>query len=458
MSTTTDAEPTIAARPKSIPRAPGHWLLGNARAMRDTPHTFAAELGLRSGGIGRFRILHRPMLAVTHPDYLRHIFVTHADHYERSFHYRTSQVTIGQGLITTDGDYWRSQRRLIQPAFRTEHIRKVVPATARAVEEAVARWSRTETVPLVAEMQTLTMAVMCRALLSVTLESADALRFARAVRDSLYVVRRRNTSMCPMPLWVHNGTNRALHETRDVLDAFVTRHLQPRLQPDAPRHDDIVQQLLDARAPETGERMPWQALLDETKTLFTAGFETTATSLTWALHRLSHAPDVLARLHAELDQVLAGRAPAWEDLPRLTYTHQVAQEALRLYPPVYSMGRACVADDEIDGYRIRSGDTLLASIYGAHLTPEFWPDPHRFDPDRFAPGRAWPKHAFMPFGLGKHLCIGNAFAMTEIVIALALIAQRHTLVPRLPVDIPIRAQITLVPAGEIPVRLIPRSS
>ena len=223
------------------------------------------------------------MIAVTNPDYLRHVFVARHEKYERSFHYRASQATIGRGLLTTDGDYWKLRRRQIQPAFRPEQIRRVVPATHCAAEEMFVRWERArqagEPVPLVGEMQTLTMTTMCRALLSVGIESEAALRFAQAVRDSLYVVRRRNTSMCPMPQWVPNRTNRALRDTRDVLDEFVTRHLQPRLQPGAAKQDDIVQQLLDARDPETGEGMPWQAMLDETKTLFTAGFETTATSL-----------------------------------------------------------------------------------------------------------------------------------------------------------------------------------
>lgn len=446
---------------REIPTAPGHWLLGSAHAMRHWPHTYIAKLGQEHGGLVRFRILHRRMIAVTNPDYLKHVFVTRHDRYERSFHYRSSQATIGRGLLTTDGDYWKLRRRQIQPAFRTEEIQRVVPATHRAAEEMFTRWETKrrsgETVPLVAEMQTLTMTTMCRALLSIGIESEEALRFARAVRDSLYVVRRRNTSMCPMPLWVPNRTNRALHGTREVLDAFVTRHLEPRLKPGAPKQDDIVQQLLEARDPETGEGMPWQALVDETKTLFTAGFETTATSLAWALHRLSHAPEIAALWHEEVDGVLAGRKPGFADLPKLVYTTQIVQETMRLYPPVYALGRVCLVDDEIDGYPIRAGETLLTSFYGAHLTPGFWPEPERFDPDRFAPGRAWTKHAYMPFGMGKHLCIGNSFAMTEVVLALALIGQRYGVKPTREVDVPIRAQITLVPAQEISVRLEART-
>lgn len=446
---------------RPIPRAEGHWLLGSAHEMRHRPHSFVAELGLRHGGLAQFRILHRRMIAVTHPDYLRHILLTQHDRYERSFHYRTSRAIIGRGLLTTDGAYWKMRRRQIQPAFRPDHVQRVVPAMNQAVNEMFARWETAhrsgQPISLTDEMQTLTLTVMCRALLSVGIDSEAARKFGAAVRDSLYVVRRKNTSLCPMPRWVPDRNNRALRATRDVLDEFLIAHLQPRLAPGVAPQTDIAQGILDARDPETGEALPWQSILDESKTLFSAGFETTSSMLAWALHRLSQHPEIAAVMHDEVDRVLAGRAPTWEDLPRLAYTAQVINETMRLYPPVYSMGRACLEDDELAGCRIRRGETLLLSIYGAHRTPEFWPEPLRFDPTRFSPGREWTKHAFLPFGFGKHLCIGNTFALAEATIALALIGQRYRLVPTVALDVPIRAQVTLVPASPIPVRLEPRS-
>ncbi len=455
--------PVAAAGPalRAIPSADGHWLLGSAREVRNGIHRFVAELGLRHGGLARFRILHRRMIAVTHPDLLRHILLTRHERYERSFHYRTTRATVGRGLLTTDGDYWKMRRRQIQPAFRPEQVQRVVPATHRATEELFARWEVSRragtTVPIVADMQTLTLTAMCRALLSVGIESEEARVFGAAVSESLYAVRRKNNSLCPMPRWVPDRNNRMLRGIRGVLDRFVTRHLQPRLAPGAEPRADIAQGLLDARDPETGEALPWQSILDETKTLFIAGFETTATVLTWALHRLSHEPEVAARWHDEVDRVLGGRAPEWADLPRLVYTTQIANETMRLYPPVYNMGRECYADDELGGCRIRKGETLLLSIYGAHRTPEFWPEPERFDPARFGPDRTWAKHAFLPFALGKHQCIGNTFAVAEATLALAQIGQRYRLRPTLGLDVPIRAQVTLAPANEIPLHLEART-
>jgi len=442
---------------RKMPVADGHWLLGSAREMRHGTHRFPAELALRHGGIARFRILHRGFVAVSHPDLIREVLVTRHERYGRSFHYKNTEQAVGRGLIATDGPYWKLRRRQVQPAFRPEHLRRIVPALQVAAEEMFIRWEEVRrtggTIPLVEEMQTLTLTVMCRALLSIRVSPAEARAFGRLVRESLYLVRRKNTSLCPVPHWIPSPGNRALRSRRDRLDEFVGGHLRPRTAAGAVPQDDIAQALLDARDPETGEALPWQALLDETKTLFAAGFETTATALSWTLHRLSQQPEIAEALRSEADRVCGGRAPAWDDLPRLELAGRVFNEAMRLYPPVYNLGRVCCEDDVLGGCRIRRGETLLLSIYGAHRTPEFWPDPERFDPDRFTRGREPAKHAFLPFALGKHLCVGAGFAQTEAVLALAAITQRYRLVPVKGLDVPMSAQLTLVPAEEIPVRL-----
>lgn len=442
---------------REMPADRGHWLLGSAREMRDHTHRFPAELALQHGGIARFRILHRGFIAVSHPDLIREVLVTRHERYERSFHYRNTEQAVGRGLIATDGPYWKLRRRQVQPAFRAEHLRRIVPAVQAATEEMFVRWEEARragaAVPLVEEMQTLTLTVMCRALLSIRVTPEEARAFGRLVRESLYLVRRKNTSLCPVPHWVPSPGNRALRSRRDRLDEFVGGHLRPRTAAGAEPRDDIAQALLDARDPETGEALPWPALIDETKTLFAAGFETTATALSWALHRLSHHPEIAAAWAGEADRVLGGRAPAWEDIPRLGLTGRIFNETMRLYPPVYNLGRVCREDDVLGGCRIRAGETLLLSVYGAHRTPDFWPEPERFDPDRFTPGREPAKHAFLPFALGQHLCVGAGFAQAEAALVLALIAQRYRLVPAGGLDVPVSAQLTLVPAREIPVRL-----
>jgi cytochrome P450 len=336
----------------------------------------------------------------------------------------------------------------------------VAPATVAATADLLERWEaarqKGEPVPAVAEMQRLSLAVIGRALLSTQVDADDAVRFGRAVRDSLRVTRERNTSWLNAPLWVPTRRNRRLHETREILDRYVGRHLEARRAAGECPRDDILQSLLQARDPETGEPLPHQALLDETKTLFVAGFETTATGLAWALYLLARHPEAAERWHEEIDRVLNGAAPTWEDLERLTWTGQIVRETLRLKPPVYNLGRECVADDVLDGCPIRPPTVVLISVYGIHHGEEWWPEPRRFRPERFAPGAAWPEHAFLPFAVGKHLCIGAGFAMAEMTLALALIGQRFRIALADEREVEERAQITLVPAREIPLCLAPR--
>ncbi len=446
---------------RDMPYVPGRGLLGCARPLREAPHRFVAETALQHNGIARFRVLHRRLIAVSHPDLIRHVLVTRHDHYERSFHYHTSRAILGLGLLTTDGPIWKLRRRQIQPAFHPDKVARVHPAACAAAHALFERWECQRRaglpVPLVADLQAFTLDAMCRALISTPVDSDDARTFGNALRESLYLVRRKNNAACPIAAWIPTPTHRALAATRRIFDRFLTPHLHARSTPNATPQDDILQNLLEVRDPDSGLPLPPQALLDETKTLFAAGFETTATALTWALHTLSHHPDIAHAWHTEIDRTLAGRTPSWSDLDQLDLTSRIVQETLRLFPPVYTLGRVCTQDDSLAGFPIRKGETLLLSVYGAHRSPEFWPDPDRFNPDRFTPNQPWPKHAFLPFALGKHQCIGNTFALAEASLLLALVGQRYQLRPTLPFNIPARAQVTLVPAHEIPVHLIPRT-
>jgi cytochrome P450 len=451
---------TAPARP--IPWADGGPFFGSAREMAAAAHRFPAELGWRHGGLARFRVLHKRFLVVTHPDYARQILVTRHDRYERSFQYQTGQTVIGRGLLTTDGEYWLKRRRQVLPAFRAECLRRVVPATAAATRDLLARWDAARRsgapVPVVAEMQRLSLAVIGRALLSASVEAEEAALFGQAVRDSLRLARRRNTSWLNLPLAIPTRANRRLHETREILDRYLIPILEARASATRSAPGDILEALLQARDPETGEALPPQALLDEAKTLFVAGFETTATALAWTLYLLARHPEAAERWHAEVDQVLGDREePEWEAVERLTWTHQVIRESMRLYPPVYNLGRRCVTEDDLGGYRIRRGSVVLISVYGIHRAAGWWPEPHAFCPERFAAGARWPEHAYLPFATGKHVCIGASFALTEMATALAMIGRRFRLAPADYEEVGESAQITLVPVREIRLCLTPRA-
>ncbi len=446
--------------PRVPPLAKAHWLLGHARAMARAPHAFPAELANLHGGLARFRVGHKVFTAVTDADLARQILVERHERYERSFHYHTGQSVIGRGLLSTDGPEWLRRRRQALPAFQGMSLRQVAPATHAAMTEMLQRWEaeRTagRTVDAVREMQRLTLSVISRALLSEPVGPSDAERFGQAVRDSLRLVRQRNTAWAALPLWVPTAANRRLHQTRAILEDYLGPRLAARQRANG-THEDILGALRASVHPETGQAPSDRHLLDELKTLFVAGFETTATALAWALHLLARHPAVAARWYEEVDAVLNGRVPAWEDLRKLAWTAQVIHETLRLYPSVYSLGRVCVQDDDLGGMRIRPGAVVLISVYGIHRSARYWSDPEVFDPARFGPGRSRHEHAYLPFAVGKHTCIGKEFALAEMTVALAMLAQRYEIQPGHDGEVGSLAQITLVPDRPIPLRLIPRS-
>ncbi len=435
-----------------------HWLTGNARQMWNRPHLFPAELAWQNGGLARFRMLHKYLYAVTSAEYARQILVTNHDRYERSFQYKTGRIVIGDGLLSTDGPEWLKRRREMLPAFKAHTMRQLVEAAGAATEDAMRRWQtideETGSVPIVAEIQRLALIIIGKTLLSTEIDDGHAADFGHAVRETLYLVRQRNTSLIRLPMWLPSSANDRIHKTRQVLDEFLVPHIENRrMQPDKDVKSDILDLLAHSRDKESGSKLDDQALLDETKTLFVSGFETTATALSWTLYLLSRHPEIAARWHRECAQVLKGRLPTSDDLELLTFTKQIIQEALRLYPPVYNMARECVTDDTLGSVRIRKGSVLLISIYGIHHAEAYWPQPEKFDPDRFAPERSLPANAYYPFALGKHVCIGAQFAMTEMITILGIIGSRLRICAADPQPVGIRAQITLAPDQEILLRM-----
>ena len=438
-----------------IARVAGHWLTGSTAAMRAAPHRFPAQIGRQNEGLARFRILHRWFVACSSVEAVRHVLVHRHENYPRSFHHRNGGLIIGTSLLTTEGEIWLTRRRQILPAFKNESLRHL---SALAVEETRAMLDNWETLrragqPVIAleQAQLLTLSVISRALFSERIAPDDVRVFGRAVRESLRLIRARNLGLVVPPTWVPTPANRRLHAVRATLDEYIYRHLDAR-QSLAPAQwpDDILTLLKRARDPHDGASLNREALRDETKTLFVAGFETTSSTLAWCLYLLARDPAVAARWHEEVDAVLNGQAPDEGNIGRLSFTAAIVHEALRLYPPIYSMGRVALQDDVIGGKTVRRGDVLLVSIYGAHRDPAHWDEPDAFRPERFLPGQNWNRQAFLPFGAGKHQCLGNSFAHTEILTALAMIAQRYRIALPAGFEVGESAFITLSPRPRHP--------
>lgn len=382
---------------------------------------------------------------VSHPDYIGHVLQINNRNYVKKslYHNHLFRGLLGHGLLTSEGELWLRQRRMIQPSFHHDRIIPLVPVMVRETEKMLEQWDKAyqEGAPLdiYQEMVDLTRKINGRIL------------FGDDVVGDVVDHGRRVFSAGARFLLLTGGKIPSRHQ-RDVAQAekqvneAIWGVINERVaHPN--ENDDVLNMFLAARDRKTGESMPLSQLKDELTTLIFAGYETTEKALAWSWYLLSQNPAGAARLHEELAQVLGGRVPTFEDLPNLGYAYRVAQEALRLFPPAWVQGRQAVGDDEIGGYPIPAGSFVIMNQFGVHRHPDFWKNPNDFDPDRFLPERSQnrPRFAYNPFGGGPRQCIGNELALMETQIVLAVVAQHYLpqMLPEHPVIL--EPEVTLKP-------------
>lgn len=474
-----------AATPKPIPGPGDRPPLGELAALRDGPHTFLLKIAQVYGPILRYPVGPPigPRLAfylVCDPAGVKHVLQDNHKNYNKdTFQYNLLSTITGKGLLTSDGDFWLRQRRLAQPAFHRARIHSFAPTMSAITQKMLARWethtARGEPLDVAAEMMHVALQIVGATLLGIEIgDRADALAQATLVVLDHIVHRARTFGI--VPEWLPTRGNRRHKAAMRTLEGAVYETIGARrltLQPaqaptplsplpaqaptpppplpareggselPAPGRGgveggvaargevDLLGMLMAARDPDTGEGMSDRHLRDEAMTGLIAGHETVASALAWTWHLLAENPEAEAKLHAELTEVLAGRPPAVDDLPRLSYTQAVFEEALRLYPPAWIITRKALADDEIGGYHVPAGSLVVTSPYVTHHLPQYWDEPEAFRPERFLPEKAAerPRFAFYPFGGGPRLCIGNQFAMVEAGIIIASVAQRYRLRP-----------------------------
>jgi cytochrome P450 len=442
------------------PEIKGHWLWGSVKDFRKIPHLYPGKVAMEKQGIARFRLLHRKFIGISHPDFYEQVIIRNAGSYGRAVQARNLRSFIGRGLLSTDGEEWSSKRQRANPAFSREALRELVPLSGSAAEQFLKEWfdaaDKRRPVPITQEMQRFTMSVICKSLFSVNPDPLQVPVLCEIMRESSRAIHKKNTSVFPLPFWIPTRRNTKLKATRDALSRFVLDKIAERsdLRKNGHTVRDILETLLNGRHFESLDNPERIDLIDECKALLLAGFETTALSLTWALYLLSNHPEIATRWHEECDRIVGDREPRWEDLEKLTFTRQILLETLRIYPAVFTQPRSCLKDDIIGGYKIKKGDLLLLSIYGMHHDPSQWPEPFRFDPDRFGSGKMWPRKSYLPFGKGKHICIGNSFALSEMLVILAMIGRRFAIERTSDEKVGFHCTIALVPDREI--LLIPR--
>ena len=418
----------------------GHLLWGSLRELQRDPLKLYMDARREYGDIVRLRSM-PPFFwhSLAHPDDIDHVLRRNATNYPKGFFNEWLSILVGNGLLTSEGDFWLRQRRLTQPAFHRKRLVTLGTAMTAATEAMVEQWSarRESDAPfdVMSEMMRLTLQVVGQALF--TTDTADVARVVgQAVSVAVEHLNYRVTHITLLPERFPTPRNRRFVAARRTLDDIVLAIVEERRR-SGEDTGDLLSMLLLARDEDTGEGMSDRQLRDEVMTLFLAVHETTAVALCWTWYLLSRHPEIEANLHDELAAVLGGRTPEMEDLPRLPYTRMVVDETLRLYPPAWGMGRQTKAADEIRGYEIPAKSVIGISQYVTHRHPEFWEDPERFDPERFTPERSAgrPHFAYFPFGGGPRQCIGNNFALMEAQLILATVAQHFRLrvVPGFPV-------------------------
>lgn len=417
--------------------------------MTDLVRRYGSPLGVY---FGKFAVV-----PLTRPEHAQHMLVDARGVYQKLREIDGLRLLIGKGLFSSEGETWQRQRRLMQPHFTPKAVQRYAADIRGAVGQLLQRWSGRSQVDALFESMRMAMDVIGRSMFGVP-EIGEAGPLGRAIGTALELASRRLFELVPLPLWLPTPQNRRFIAARRQADAFIFDIIRRRRAgatgSEASR--DLLDVLIAARDDESGRGMTDEQLRDEVMTVFIAGHETTAVTLTWALALVARHPEVMARLQAEVD-ALEVDIPGLEDIPKLPYTRQVIDETLRLYPAVWAIPRTAARDDVIDGYPIAGGSIVNVLVHELHRQPDVWPDPRRFDPERFAAGAAAGRHkaAYMPFGAGHRICIGIHFALLELVIALAAVARRYRWALVEP-EVPAVGVSTLRPARPVGLSLAPR--
>jgi cytochrome P450 len=421
----------MRASDRVAPVAAGLPLIGNLLAVSTDPLKFLVDNARAHPDLSYIKVMGGGLYQVADPALIEEVLVTHSARFikDKSLKVEGRRV-FGDGLLSSDGDFWLRQRRLAQPAFHRQRIAAYADIMTASTSAALAGWAPGQTRDVHADMMHLTLDVVARTLFSVSDPAALA-----EIGECLDAIMDRFNSRGLAAL-LENVTGRVIDKqlaaryawATDRLDQIVDAVIAERRR-DAHDRGDLLSMFMDARD-EDGSGMSDQQLRDECKTMFLAGHETTALSLSWTFWLLAQNPAAQRALQNELARVLNGRTPSMADLPQLSYTEQVIKESMRLMPPAWAIQREAIDDVEIGGYRIPKGSDVVISQYATHRDARFFDEPERFQPERWTPefAKALPKYAYFPFGGGARLCIGNQFAMMEAVLMLAMVYQRFDLV------------------------------
>lgn len=443
---------------ETLPRVPGHPLLGHLPQLRDDRIRFLHSLLDQPSRLVRLRVGVFPILATSSPALAHDVLVTHAASFVKSPGLAIfARPLLGDGLLTSEHDFHRSQRKRMAPAFAPARIAAYADVMAERAERSAERVLALGEVDLAEEAMRATLDIVGKTLFDAEI-AGSASEVGDALTEAMERMMRSMTANVPMPPAIPTSNNRRYRKAIARLDEIVYGLVRGRRDVKEDRRD-VLSILLSSRD-DDGSTMDDTQVRDEAMTLVLAGHETTAAALTWAMYLLARHPDARARVEEELDRVLGDRAPRYADLASLPYTLAVVKETMRLHPPAYIVARRAIEDVVVGEHLVPKGRVVLVNIAGIHRDPASFVDPGRFDPERFlgANERAIPKHAYLPFGAGARVCIGSQFALAEAHLLLAAWSHRFRVALRDPgVEVEPEPLITLRPKGGLPATVTART-
>ncbi|MEF3302190.1 cytochrome P450 [Paenibacillus sp. GYB003] len=433
---------------------------GSLKAFREDPLTFMNELHRKHGDYARFRLGPKSFYAIFHPDMLKEAMVTKSEDFCKAGAFDEIKRLTGEGLVLSDGEHHDRQRRMIQPKFTRGHIQRYAEQMGDSTRSLSKDWTDGQERDLTRDLFRITFDIMTRTLFSY--DSTTRLEQIEKAFDSINrIATEKIRALIRVPLLIPTKQNREYTAALGTLNDIVYGIIEERRARKGGERQDLLSVLMEAVDESDQSVMSDQQIRDEVLTMFLAGHETTAYTLAWAFDFIMRRPDVEEKLVDEWSRVLNGALPAAEHYPKLIYTQNVIWETLRMRPVGYITGRTAIRDTRLGSLELRRGESLMISPYPLHMSPRYFAEPETFRPERFENDfvRTLPLMAYFPFGAGPRSCIGNHFAMLEMVILLAEIGQhyilRHT--PGHPPVVP-EALLTLAPQGGIRVTVKRRLS
>ncbi|WP_426502248.1 cytochrome P450 [Dactylosporangium sp. McL0621] len=415
-----------------------------------------SDAAARYGDASRLPVGPKDLYFFNHPDHAKHVLADNAANYHKGIGLVHARRALGDGLLTSEGELWRKQRKVIQPAFQSRRIAAQASVIAEEGAALVARLRAHGDAPVdvLQEMTGLTLGVLGRTLLDVDLGAYDSIGgdFAAVQDQAMFEL----ASLSAVPTWIplprQLRFRRARRDLQRIVDDLVARRTARSVE-----RDDVLSRLIVSAGQEEDPGIGRQRLRDELVTLLLAGHETTASTLSWTLYLIDRHPEVRERLREEALSVLGDRLPTYDDLTRLRYTAMVIEEVMRLFPPVWILPRKSLAEDEVGGYRVPAGADLLICPFTLHRHPAFWTDPERFDPERFDPDKVHdrPRYAYIPFGAGPRFCVGNHLGMMEAAFVTALLVRELTLTKEPGYEVRPEPMLSLRVRGGLPMRVRP---